>query len=188
MTTLQELFAKVQAGTATATDFEQISKLSKAQAEEEHKKVKRRQKTLSRALKGEHRPQLLTNLLAQEGLIIVPKAKEKLNIFESGKIKFEGNERETTFKVWAGRDFDSETKDVQEKWKVVKAKGKRLFHFSPHDRGKLTTKQTKAKPTSIKFLPKFSPKETSPEILGAFYLSYNHHWQDSPKAISVLVR
>ncbi|ONJ06135.1 MULTISPECIES: hypothetical protein [Burkholderia cepacia complex] len=127
MTTLQELFAKVQAGTATATDFEQISKLSKAQAEE-HKKVETTAKDLIESIKKANiAPQLLTNLLAQEGLIIVPKAKEKLNIFESGKIKFEGNERETTFKVWAGRDFDSETKDVQEKWKVVKAKGKDYF-------------------------------------------------------------
>lgn len=55
MTTLQELFAKVQAGTATATDFEQISKLSKAQAEE-HKKVETTAKDLIESIKRRTSP------------------------------------------------------------------------------------------------------------------------------------
>jgi len=144
MSTLQELFAKVQAGTATANDFEQIAKLSKAQAEE-HKKVETTAKELIETIKkAAIAPQILTNLLAQEGLIVLPEQEaEKVIIFESEKMKFPDNDRESTFKVWKGRVFD--TKAVQDKWAVVKAKGKDYFLSHLTTEGKAYYEQDEGK-------------------------------------------
>ncbi|MGS1026787.1 hypothetical protein [Burkholderia glumae] len=128
MSTLQELFAKVQAGTAQASDYEEIAKLSKAQADEQKKAEASAKSLIDTIKKANIAPQILTNLLAGEGLIVLPKtAQSKEIIFESDKMKFEGNDRETVFKVWAGRDFDADTKDVQNKWKSIKGKGKDYF-------------------------------------------------------------
>lgn len=128
MSTLQELTAKMLAGTATASELEELMKQAKSKAEEQ-KKVETTAKTLIAEIKKANiAPQILTNLLANEGLIVMPKpAQSKEIIFESDKMKFEGNDRETVFKVWAGRDFDADTKEVQAKWKAVKTKGKDYF-------------------------------------------------------------
>ena len=130
MATLAELLFKVQSGKAIASDYEELSKLSKAQAEEQKKAESTATAIIDSIKKAKISPQILTALLANEGLIILPELKQataKTIIFESDKMKFEGNDRETSFKVWAGRKFAEETDAVKSKWNVVKAKGKEYF-------------------------------------------------------------
>ena len=130
MATLAELLFKVQSGKAIASDYEELSKLSKAQAEEQKKAESTATAIIESIKKAKITPQILTALLANEGLIILPELKQattKTIIFESDKMKFEGNDRETSFKVWAGRKFAEETEPVKAKWAIVKAKGKEYF-------------------------------------------------------------
>ena len=73
MATLQELFTKVQNGTATADDYAELAKLSKAKADTQ-KQAEAQAKTLIATIKdAKIEPQILTNLLVSEGLIILPK-------------------------------------------------------------------------------------------------------------------
>lgn len=124
MATLQEILVRVQSGNATATDYEELSKLSKAEADSK-KKVEASAKTLIASIKdAKIDPQILTNLLAQEGLIILPKVEApvtKLNIIEFPVTTKEG--RSSTFKVWAGRDCAVLTADAKKYWDTLKAKG-----------------------------------------------------------------
>lgn len=130
MATLAELIFKAQSGKATAADFEELAKVSKAQADEQKKAESTATAIIDSIKKAKISPQILTALLANEGLIILPELKQataKTIIFESDKMKFEGNDRETSFKVWAGRKFAEETEPVKAKWSTVKAKGKEYF-------------------------------------------------------------
>lgn len=130
MATLAELIFKAQSGKATSSDFEELAKLSKAQADEQKNAEKAASTLIDTIKKAKISPQALTSILANEGLIILPETKTataKTVIFESDKMKFEGNDRETSFKVWAGRKFAEETDAVKKKWAVVQAKGKEYF-------------------------------------------------------------
>ena len=72
MATLQEVLFKVQSGSATASDFEELAKLSKAEADSK-KKIEATAKELIESIKNAKvDPKTLTNLLAKEGLIILP--------------------------------------------------------------------------------------------------------------------
>ncbi|WP_176323140.1 hypothetical protein [Burkholderia vietnamiensis] len=126
--TLQDLFAKVQNGTATADDYAELAKLSKAKADAQ-KQAEAQAKTLIATIKdAKIEPQILTNLLAQEGLIILPKSattETKVVIVEEAITTKEG--RSSTFKVWKGRDCKALTADAKNYWTALKGKGKDYF-------------------------------------------------------------
>ena len=128
MATLSEILVRVQNGTATANDYEELSKLSKAEADTK-KKVEASAKTLITTIKDANiAPQILTNLLAQEGLIILPKmatTETKVVILEEAITTKEG--RSSTFKVWKGRDCKALTADAKTYWTNLKGKGKDYF-------------------------------------------------------------
>ncbi|WP_175971626.1 hypothetical protein [Burkholderia sp. BCC0322] len=137
MATLQELLTKVQNGTATATDYEELSKISKAEADTK-KKAEAQAKTLIDTIKdAKIEPQILTNLLASEGLIILPKTattETKVVIVEEAIKTKEG--RSSTFKVWKGRDCKALTADAKTYWTNLKGKGKDYFISKLNAEGK----------------------------------------------------
>lgn len=128
MATIQELFVKVQNGTATADDYAELAKLS-AEKGEAQKKAEASAKALIDSIKkAKIEPQMLTNLLASEGLIILPKVAgndEKIVIMEEPITTKEG--RQSKFKVWIGRDCNALTADAKTYWNTLKGKGKDYF-------------------------------------------------------------
>lgn len=147
MATLQELFVKVQNGTATADDYEQIAKIS-AEKGEAQKKAEATAKTLIDSIKkAKIEPQMLTNLLASEGLIVLPKvagAEDKIIILEEAIKTKEG--RPSKFKVWIGRDCNKLTADAKDYWTALKGKGKDYFINNLNEQGKkLYQEDAKAK-------------------------------------------
>ncbi|WP_175992221.1 hypothetical protein [Burkholderia vietnamiensis] len=128
MATLQELFTKVQNGTATADDYAELAKLS-AEKGEAQKKAEANAKALIDSIKkAKIEPQILTNLLASEGLIVLPKSstnEEKIVILEEPITTKEG--RQSKFKVWIGRDCNALTADAKTYWTALKGKGKDYF-------------------------------------------------------------
>lgn len=137
MATLQELFTKVQNGTATADDYAELAKLSKAKADTQ-KQAEAQAKTLIATIKdAKIEPQILTNLLASEGLIILPKTattETKVVIVEEAITTKEG--RSSTFKVWKGRDCKALTADAKTYWTNLKSKGKDYFISKLNAEGK----------------------------------------------------
>lgn len=134
---MQEILVKIQSGTATAHDFEELAKLSKAEAESK-KKVEASAKSLIANIKEANiEPQLLTNLLAQEGLIVLPKieaSEQKIVILEHAVKTKEG--RPSKFKVWIGRDCNALTADAKNYWNDLKNKGKDYFVENLNEEGK----------------------------------------------------
>lgn len=137
MATLQDILVRVQNGTATATDYEELSKLSKAEADSK-KKIEASAKALITTIKeAKIDAQVLTNLLAQEGLIVLPKVEapeEKLFILEEPITTKAG--RQSNFKIWAGRDCSILTADAKEYWTALKAKGFDYFIANLNAEGK----------------------------------------------------
>lgn len=124
MVTLQEVIFKVQNGTATAEDYAELAKLS-AEKGEAQKKAEASAKALIDSIKkAKIEPKILTNLLASEGLIILPEVQTpetKNIILEEGITTKEG--RSSKFKIWAGRDCVALTGDAKGYWTTLKAKG-----------------------------------------------------------------
>jgi hypothetical protein len=137
MATLQELFVKVQNGTATADDYAELAKLS-AEKGEAQKKAEATAKTLIESIKkAKIEPQMLTNLLASEGLIVLQKTsnnEEKIVILEESVKTKEG--RPSKFKVWIGRDCNALTADAKAYWTTLKGKGKEYFISNLNTEGK----------------------------------------------------
>lgn len=130
--TINDLLVLVQSGKAIASDYELLAKLSKAQADEHKKAEATATEIIDSIKKASISPTVLTALLHKAGLIVLPEAKEepsKVVIWESDRIKFDGNDRETIFKIWSGRDLVGKdaTADTKKKWAVIKQKGKEYF-------------------------------------------------------------
>ena len=136
--TLVEILAKINAGTATASDYEDMAKLSKKEAES-MKQVESNIKTLVKTIKdAKIDPKALTQYLLAEGLIVLPKPKaakkakvkaaaadDKTPLYESA-IKTPSG-RDGTFKIWKGRDMKILVNDAKRYWTDIKAKGKEAF-------------------------------------------------------------
>lgn len=137
MATLQEVLFKVQSGSATASDFEELAKLSKAEADSK-KKIEATAKELIESIKNAKvDPKTLTNLLAKEGLIILPTVQTqqaKTVIIEEPVTTKEG--RSSTFKVWAGRDCVALAGDAKSYWTALKGKGFDYFIANLNAEGK----------------------------------------------------
>nr|WP_294866804.1 hypothetical protein [uncultured Pseudogulbenkiania sp.] len=136
MATILDITKKIAAGTATADDFAELAKLSQAEADSKKKIEVEAKKVVDFVKKAEIDPQLLTNLLAQEGLIIVAsnKVDEKTVIVEEPITTKQG--RASTFKVWVGRDVNALTSDAKEYWTALKAKGLDYFKSKLNAEGK----------------------------------------------------
>lgn len=137
MATLQELFTKVQNGTATADDYAEIAKLSSEKGEAQKKAEASAKALIDSIKKAKIEPQILTNLLASEGLIILPKTattESKVVIVEEAITTKEG--RSSTFKVWKGRDCKALTADAKTYWTNLKGKGKEYFISKLNAEGK----------------------------------------------------
>lgn len=137
MTTLKEIIEKINAGTATATDYEELAKLSKEQATEKKAVETAAQDIIKKIKEAKIDPQILTNLLAQEELIILPKIEkkeEKIIIFEAPITTKAG--RSSTFKVWAGRDMSALAGDTRQYWNEIKKNGKQTFINNLNETGK----------------------------------------------------
>jgi hypothetical protein len=79
----------------------------------------------------------LTNLLAQEELIILPKIEkkeEKIIIYEVPITT--KNNRSSTFKVWAGRNMNTLAGDTRQYWNEIKKSGKQTFINNLNETGK----------------------------------------------------
>lgn len=137
MATKIELFIKVQNGTATASEIEELAKLLKEEATSK-KKIEDGAKTLIAEIKKANiEPQTLTNLLASEGLIVLPKIEgkeEKIIIAEEPITTKAG--RSSTFKIWLGRDVNALTADAKEYWTALKGKGFEYFKTILTEEGK----------------------------------------------------
>ena len=137
MTTLTEIIAKINTGTATATDYEELAKLSKEQATEKKAVETAAQDIIKKIKEAKIDPQILTNLLAKEELIILPKSskkEEKIIIFEVPITT--KNNRSSTFKVWAGRNMNILAGDTRQYWNEIKKNGKQFFINNLNNEGK----------------------------------------------------
>lgn len=154
MTTLIEIIEKINAGTATATDYEELAKLSKEQATEKKAVETAAQDIIKKIKEAKIDPQILTNLLAQEELIILPKIEkkeEKIIIYEVPITT--KNNRSSTFKVWAGRNMNALAGDTRQYWNEIKKSGKQTFINNLNEIGKkyYETEQGKKYIDSINF-------------------------------------
>lgn len=137
MTTLNEIIAKISTGTATAKDYELLATLSKEQAAEKKAVETAAQEIVKKIKEAKIDPQVLTNLLAQENLIILPKTskkEEKLIIFETPITTKAG--RSSSFKIWAGRNLNILAGDAREYWNEIKKNGKQYFLNNLNEDGK----------------------------------------------------
>ncbi len=135
--TLTEVLKKINAGTATAADYEEMAKLSKKEADS-LKQVEGNTKALVKTIKdAKIDPSVLTQHLLAEGLIVLPKQKaakkakvkaaadDKTPLYET-PIKTPSG-RDGTFKIWKGRDMKILVNDAKRYWTDIKAKGKEAF-------------------------------------------------------------
>ena len=128
MATIQEILVKIQNGTAIASDYEELAKLSNEQAEVQKKAEATAKSLIETIKKAKIEPKILTNLLASEGLIVLPEIKNnegKTVIIEEPITTKEG--RSSKFKIWVGRDVGSLVGDAKTYWTNLKAKGKDYF-------------------------------------------------------------
>ena len=125
MATLTELLIIIQSGKATAEDYEALAKLSNETATAKKKIESQASNLIAEIKKAKIDPQLLTNLLDKEGLIILPKAEDKTPIHETPTTTKAG--RASSFKIWKGRDVSKLTGVALENWQIVKNKGKQNF-------------------------------------------------------------
>ena len=132
MSTIVELMGLVQAGKATASDLEQLASLAKEQSDSLKKVEQEVSKLVDSIKKAKIAPNILTNILAKEGLIVVPSDKKEVKtiLFESEKMTFAGNDRPSSFRVWQGRDFSTETAKARANWGLIKQKG--IDYFIAH--------------------------------------------------------
>ena len=137
MATMNEILTRIQSGLATSSDYEELAKLSKATAES-HKKAEAQAKELIETIKkAEVDPKVLTNLLAKEGLIILPQSASTANkvvIMEEPVTTKEG--RKSSFKIWKGREVNLLTADAKSYWTALKGKGKDYFISKLNEDGK----------------------------------------------------
>lgn len=141
MATKEDLFKLVQSGNATASDYEELAKVLKAEATEK-KKIEDQAKDLIDSIKKAGiNPKVLTNLLAKEGLIELPTMEaEKVVILEEAIRTSKGTA--STFKVWIGRDLPALTADAKKYWEGLKAKGMDYFVSKLNEKGKEYYKTT----------------------------------------------
>lgn len=128
MATMQEILVKIQNGTAIASDYEELAKLSNEQAEVQKKAEATAKSLIETIKKAKIEPKILTNLLASEGLIVLPEIKNnegKTVIIEEPITTKEG--RSSKFKIWVGRDVHLLVGDAKNYWTNLKAKGKDYF-------------------------------------------------------------
>ena len=127
MATLQEILIKISNNTALASDYEELAKLSKAEAENKKKVESTAKNLIEEIKKASIEPTVLTNLLAKEGLIVLPenKSSEKIVIIEEPITTKEG--RSSTFKVWINREVHLLAGDAKNYWTNLKAKGLDYF-------------------------------------------------------------
>ena len=128
MATIQEILAKIQKGTAIASDYEELAKLSTEQAEIQKKAEATAKSLIDTIKKAKIEPSILTNLLASEGLIVLPEVKSnegKIVILEEPITTKEG--RSSKFKIWVGREVHSLVGDAKNYWTNLKAKGLEYF-------------------------------------------------------------
>lgn len=137
MTTLTEIIAKINSGSATAKDYELLATLSKEQAAGIKQSETAAQEIIKKIKDAKIDPKILTNLLAQEELIILPKSakkEEKIIIFETPITTKAG--RSSSFKVWAGRNMNVLAGDAREYWNEIKKNGKQFFINNLTEEGK----------------------------------------------------
>lgn len=127
MATLQEILVKINNGSALASDYEELAKLSKVEAENKKKVEATAKNIIDEVRKANIEPTILTNLLAKEGLIVLPenKSSEKIVIIEEPITTKEG--RSSTFKVWINREVHLLAGDAKNYWTNLKAKGLDYF-------------------------------------------------------------
>lgn len=146
--TLAEVLAKINAGNATASDYEELAKLSKKEADS-LKQVEGNIKTLVKTIKdAKIDPKALTQHLLADGLIVLPTppkapkkgrgkaaaADEKIALHETSIKTPTG--RDGTFKIWKGRNMKILVNDAKRHWADIKAKGKEAFIGGLTDEGK----------------------------------------------------
>lgn len=137
MATLKELFEKINNGTATAKDYETLASLSTVEAEEKKKVETVAQDIIKKIKEAKIDPKILTNLLAKEELIILPKIEkkeEKVIIFEEQITTKMG--RSSSFKVWKGRNLNVLASDAKDYWNEIKKNGKQYFINHLNEKGK----------------------------------------------------
>jgi DNA-binding FrmR family transcriptional regulator len=142
--TLPEVLAKINSGNATASDYEELAKLSKKEADS-LKQVEGNIKALIKTIKdAKIDAKVLTQYLLADGLIELPKqlkaAKKAKNsggkevLYETA-IKTKSG-RDGTFKIWKGRNLKALVNDAKGYWTDIKAKGKDAFIAGLTDDGK----------------------------------------------------
>jgi len=134
MATKAELFLKVQNNTATATDLEDLAKLLKAEATTKKQVEDGAKNLIAEIKKANIDPQTLTNLLASENLIVMPKKDEKVVIAVENIITKKN--RKSTFEIWKGRNVNALTADALTYWTNLKTKGFEYFKSILTDEGK----------------------------------------------------
>lgn len=137
MATLTELLIIIQSGKATAEDYEALAKLSNETATAKKKIESQASTLIAEIKKAKIDPQILTNLLEKEGLIILPelpKPEDKTPIHETPTTTKAG--RSSSFKIWKGRDVSKLTGVALENWQMVKGKGKQNFIDTLTNEGK----------------------------------------------------
>ncbi len=137
MTTVAEILAKIANKTAVKADFDQLAKLYEAEAEQEKKAEEVFNKLIDTISKAKIDPAKLYAALAEKELISAPKTSAKSDkvvlVEEPIKTK-EG--RDSTFKIWGGRDLNALQGEAKKNWLALKAKGKDYFMTRFTEEGK----------------------------------------------------
>lgn len=134
MATFKELMGKVTSGTATAEDLIELGKLASQEGAEKKKIEETALKFIADIKKAKIDPQVLTNMLIKEDLIIIPKPVGQKTIILEDKVAVEG--KDYTLKIWAGRPLKTATGSLKDKWQALKIKGKDHFVAALTEDGK----------------------------------------------------
>lgn len=137
-----ELKIKVFQDTATSDEMEAYLAYMQAKKEETKKAETSAKAIIDSIKKAKIAPQILTNLLANEGLIVLPKIEEK----EEKVIVFEKDvttpkDRASKFKVWAYRPLNLLTGDAKGYWEPIKKEGKDAFVKALNEAGQKLYKE-----------------------------------------------
>ncbi|PRD87503.1 MULTISPECIES: hypothetical protein [Burkholderia] len=122
---INDLKMKFLNGTATSEELAQLSAIAQKQAEETKKVESSAKSIVDTIKKAKIAPQILTNLLASEGLIVLPKLEEKTIVHVSPCKTKTGNDSE--FEIWAFRDLVKAQGPTKEYWLNVWKLGKDEF-------------------------------------------------------------
>lgn len=124
-----ELLAKIQNGTATTEEIGKLASMYTAEQENKKKAEDAFNKLIASIKNAKIDPVVLYSKLVEEKLIAVPAGAstgtEKI-VIATEKIKTKEN-RDSTFKVWIGRDLKALTGDAKAYWTALHAKGKDYF-------------------------------------------------------------